>query len=93
MMIITLATATALTAARYRCNMEFPRLINFHLVEFVSIRSPLFLRCRFGGPGLFANRGVGLMGPNPHAGYQWFSYHKPLMYLVYCVSLPLIGNC
>ena len=38
MMMITFVTTTALTAARYRCNMEFPRLLNSHPVGFVPLR-------------------------------------------------------
>src|SRR4026207_2343587 len=41
MMIIILVTTTALTAARYRCNMEFPRPINSYLVGFVPLRLPV----------------------------------------------------
>ena len=69
--------------------MEFPRLINFHLVEFVSIRSPLFLRCRCGGGlGLFADRGSDeTLTRMPVMLYQWFSYHKLLICLVYCLSI------
>ena len=39
-MTATLAATTATIAARYRCNMEFPRRINSHLVRFVAAVVP-----------------------------------------------------